>query len=200
VENSSRSFFLPFEQEFYCLLVNLELKEREFIFDTNCPEPGDFFDSLWSFPDFLNESQRNKLGVLMPLMNKIVGNTELIAYLIKLITGNEVEILQSEPQIMKLDEYPVLAETLLGKDSILGGELSDLRASITVKIFVDDLKRIDEFMPGGASILAHDYLSKLFIPYEIPVNLIPDFSRTSSDFLIENNENFIGRLNYTTFI
>jgi hypothetical protein len=200
LENASRSFFLPFEQEFYNLLVNLELKEREFLFESNNPEPGDFFDSLWDFPEFLDEQQKNKLGVLMPALHKIVGNPELMAQLISLISANDVEVFNSEPNTMKMDVYPVLGETHLGKDSILGGELRDLRPSLTVRIFVDDLTRLEEYLPDGIRIKIHDYLVKLFAPYDTPISLVPDFSRTSSSFLIENNESYLGRLNYTTFI
>ncbi len=200
LETAARNFFLPFEHEFYRQRVKLETEERKFLFETNDDLPGEVFDDLWGLPVFLDRLQISRLGLLMPLVHKFGGNLEMVAFLMSVITGDDVEIKESFPQMHALAFQPVLGECLLGYSSTMGGEVHALQSSLDIKIFVPHIENITDYMPGGKKIKIHEFLCNLFISFEKDINFELDFSKTSSSFIIENETSYLGRLNYTTVI
>ena len=200
IEKQSRLFFLPFEHEFYRQRVKLEVEERKFLFETNNVLPGEIFDYLWDLPEFLDDLQKSKLGVLIPVLNKIVGNTELLAFIIESITGNNIEIRERAPGKFLLKDEPQLGEMQLSLNSILGGQVSGLQPGFTVVIFVSETELPADYMPGGKKIAVHEFLCNLLMPLDTDIVFEPDFSKASASFIIENDTSYLGRLNYTTII
>lgn len=200
LERAARNFFLPFEHEFYRQRVKLETEERKFLFETNDDLPGELFNDLWDLPDFLDNLQRSKLGLLMPVLYKLVGDLEMVTFIIGILTGDDIEIEESFPRKHTLAFQPVLGESRLGSDSVLGGEVRALQSSVSIKIFLRQLENITEYMPGGKKIRIHEFLCNLFLPFEKDIHFELDFSKTSSSFIIENETSYLGRLNYTTVI
>jgi type VI secretion system protein ImpH len=200
LEKASRLFFLPFENEFYRQRVKLESEERKFLFETNSNLSGELFTELWDLPDFLDDFQKSKLGVLMPVLNKIVGDLEMTAFIMESITGDALQIKLGTPSSSVLLEEPVLGKMLLGVDGILAGELHDLQEALTVRIFLNRLDELADYMPGGKKIIIHEFLCNLFIPFETEFIFELDFSRTSLSFVADEETYYLGRLNYTTVI
>lgn len=200
LEKASRLFFLPFENEFYRQRVKLESEERKFLFETNSHLSGELFNDLWDLPDFLDDSQKSKLGVLMPVLNKIVGDLEMTTFIMERITGDALEIREGPPGTSILMDEPRLGRMVLGVDGILAGQLRDLRSSFTLRIFLSRPEDLADFMPGGKKIAIHEFLCNLLIPFETDFVFELDFTRTSVSFVAENETYYLGRLNYTTVI
>jgi type VI secretion system protein ImpH len=200
LEKAARLFFLPFENEFYRQRIKLESEERKFLFETNSHLSGDLFNEFWDLPEFLDDSQKSKLGVLMPILNRIIGDLEMTAFMIGTITGDRIEIIQGQPLISTLTDEPRLGAMVLGVDGILAGNLSDLQSSLTIRIFLERAEDLADFMPGGKKIVIHEFLCNLFIPFETDFVFELDFTRTSVSFVAENDTFYLGRLNYTTVI
>ncbi|HVM86776.1 MAG TPA: hypothetical protein VMT76_01220 [Puia sp.] len=200
LEKSARQFFNPFEQEFYRLRVKLETEERKFLFETNGDLHTDLIDSLWDFPDFFTELQKSKLGLLMPVLHKLVGDTKLTGFVISAVSGDEVEIIPSAPQKYSIKNAPVLGSSVLGSDTILDGAVFSTTQSFKIKIFLQKLDNLIDYMPGGQKMKIHEFLCNLFVPLENNIEFELDFSKTSLSFVVENEISYFGRLNYTTVI
>jgi len=200
LEKQSRLFFLPFEHEFYRQRVKLEVEERKFLFETNNILPGEIFDYLWDLPEFLDDLQKSKLGVLIPVLNKIAGNEKLITIIFESITGDSVEIRKIAPHTFQLSDEPLLGEMQLSTDSIFGGHVSGLQSGFTIIIHLHEIERLTDYMPGGKKISVHEFLCDLLMPFDADIVFELDFSKTSASFIAENDRPYLGRLNYTTII
>ena len=200
LEKHSRRFFQPIEHEFYNQRVKLEMEERKFLFETNHVLPGDIFNYLWDLPEFLDDLQKSKLGLLMPVINKLAGRKDLLPFIFESITGDPVEIRETVPRKHGINETPVLGNMQLSVDSILGGCLWDLQSAFTIIIFVSDVSNLLDYMPAGNKIILHEFLCDLFMPLDSEIIFETEFTKDSTTFLIEDDSVFQGRLNYTTII
>jgi type VI secretion system protein ImpH len=200
LEKASRLFFLPFENEFYRQKLKLESEERKFLFETNSELSGELFNDLWNLPDFLDNFQKSKLGVLMPVLHKIIGDLEMSAFLLESITGDRISISQGAPVRRDLDEAPLLGRMVLGVDGILAGELQELQTALQIRVFIERPEDLPDYMPGGKKIAIHEFLCNLFIPFETDFAFELDFTKTSVSFVADEETFYLGRLNYTTVI
>ena len=200
LEKQSRLFFLPFEQEFYRQRIKLEAEERKFLFETNNVLPGEVFDYLWELPELLDDLQKSKLGLLIPVLNKVAGNLALTRLIIETITGDNIKIMETAPGKFTVNDEPQLGEMQLGVNSIFGGQLSALQPGFTVYIFLSAIERLADYMPGGKRIIVHEFLCNLLMPLDSDIVFELDLSNTTVAFIAENETAYSGRLNYSTII
>ena len=97
VEKDTRRFFLPIEQEMYRQRIMLALEEQEFAGVSTIDQEDNIFTDLWDLPDLFDNTQKNKLGLLMPLLHKITGNKALIPFILEHITGYKVSLETTAP-------------------------------------------------------------------------------------------------------
>jgi hypothetical protein len=194
IEKSSRLFFLPIEQEFYRQRLRIESEEKSFLSDASSS-----LNELWNLPAELDDAQKSKLCTFMPVLNKITGNLELTGFLLEHIYGSPVEITESAACTQKISAAPLLQECRLGIDTVLGGELSSLQSSITIKIFIPDLKNLADYMPGGEKLRQMELLCSLFIPWEKEI-IYETALADAVPFITEEETSYFGILNYTTTI
>jgi hypothetical protein len=200
LEKQSRLFFQPIEQEFYNQRIKLEIEERKFLSETNSVLPGEIFDYLWDLPDFLDDLQKSKLGLLMPVIHKLSGKKELLPFIYESITGDPVEISETCPGTYKINEQPALDHLQLGLDSILGGTVTGLEPACTITILITDIAKLPDYMPGGKKIILHEFLCSLFMPMDTEFIFETAFTDNIPLFILEDDEVFQGRLNYSTNI
>jgi type VI secretion system protein ImpH len=200
LEKSSRIFFQPIEHEFYSQRIKLEIEERKFSFETNHVLSGDIFNYLWDLPEFLDDLQKSKLGLLMPVIFKLTGKKHLLPFIFESITGDPVEIRETTPHKYKMNDSPVLGNMHLSLDSILDGNLAGLQSGFIIVIFVADVEKLLDYMPGGKKMIVHEFLCNLFMPLDSEIVFETDFPEATSSFLIEGDTVFQGRLNYSTII
>ena len=200
LEKNSRLFFQPIEQEFYCQRIKLEIEERKFLFETNHVLPGEIFNDLWDLPEFLDDLQKSKLGLLMPVINKLIGKKDLLPFIFESITGDPVEIRETLPEKYGRNESPVLDNMQLSLNSILGGIVTSLQSAFTIVIFISEPGNLLDYMPGGRRMTIHEFLCNLLMPLDSEIVFETEFKNMSTTFFIENDKAFQGRLNYTTII
>ncbi len=200
IEKSARQFFQPLEQEFYRLRLKLEMEERKFLFETNGDLNTELIDELWNLPDIFDAPQKSSLGLLMPLLNKIAGDTGFLSFLMSLISGDRVEVSQSAPGRHKVDDAPLLGNSRLGIDTVLDGELESCIPSYLVRIFPEKTDRLTDYLPGGEKMKMNEFFCTLLLPLENDINFELDLSSASLSFVLENEKDSVGRLNYSTVI
>ena len=200
VEKQSRLFFQPLEQEFYHQRVKLEMEERKFLFETNDVLPGEIFNHLWDLPEFLDDLQKSKLGLLMPVIHKLTGRTDLLSFVFESITGNPVEIKKTAPRTYCMNENPLLGNMQLSINSVLGGSVQGLQPAFTMVILVSDMENLLDYMPVGKKIILYEFLCDLFMPLDAEIIFETAFAENAKTFLLETDSVFQGRLHYTTII
>ena len=200
LEKQCRLFFQPFEQEFYRQRLKLEVEERKFLFETNHILPGEVFNSLWNLPDFLDDLQKSKLGLLMPVLSKITGKTEMMTLIIEDLTGDKVEMRKTRPGKWKINNHPILGEMKLSLNSVLAGELTGLELGYKIVIYLSSTERLSDYMPGGKKIMVYEFLCDLLLPLDSEIIFETDLTNASFSFIIKKEESYSGRLNYTTTI
>ena len=198
-ELAARKFFLPYEQEFFRLRIRLEMEERKFMFANSGQMETDVLARLWNFPEFLDEEQKMKLGLLMPAMHRLVGDRELCGFIASDITGDEVSITENFRSHSGFSEDPLMGEISLGTDLIMGGEYQSMEPCNNWKINIKDIKQLTQYMPGGRRAEIHKFLSNLMIPLENEVNFELDISGRTKEFVLGDEER-AGMLGYETFI
>lgn len=198
-EKGARKFFLPYEQEFFRLRVKLEMEERKFMFANSGKVETDVLSRIWNFPEILDEEQKMKLGLLMPVMHRLVGNNDICSFIATDITGDEVAITETNKSHSGFSSAPVMGEALLGDDFILGGEYQSLEPCNNWKITIGDIKQLTQYMPGGRKAEVHKFLSNLMIPLENEVNFELNVSETAREFILGDPEKS-GALGFETFI
>lgn len=201
VEKSARSFFLPYEQEFYRQRIKLEFEERNFLFETNSHISGDLLNNLWNFPDIFSSLQKTKLGVLMPVLHKVVGNYELVRFVIENISETSVDIDEFPPATVYLESQCIINDSLLGINSILGGILTGMQYSVSLNILIENIESLLDYLPNGKMDKIFKFLSDLLFPFDVDVSLqLLIHQRNRQQFTIDDDREFTGRLNYTTLI
>jgi len=136
----------------------------------------------------------------MPILNGIVGNIQVGTFIIQTISGDDVSLIETLPTNHIINDCPVLSETWLGVDCILGGTLTEQQYGITVRIQLDKADEVLDYMQGGKKIAIYEFLCDLLIPYDKNVRFELCFSKCQTSFTLEREKPYLGRLNYTTFI
>jgi len=199
-EMAAREFFLPYEQEFYLQRMRLEAEEKKVLFQTNSGFSGEIFDEIWDLPDFLNQRQKNILGLLIQMIHEVVGDWEGSAEIIRLVTGDDIELIPSPPQLTRQLDCPVLGHTRLGTDFILGGELREMQQSVMLKVHFDEPELFIEHLCGETKIKTYNYLCGLLIPYEMDFVIQYNLGRQFSNFCLEGEKDYAARLGFSTII
>ncbi len=198
-EKEARKFFLPYEQEYYRLRVKLELEERKFMFANSGQMNSEVLSMLWNFPAFLDEQEKAKLGLLMPVLHEVIGDKELGSYLVTHITNDDVEITEGHLPNVLFADAPSLNNTQLGNEFVLGGEYSFTEPQVLWKIKVEGMQNLTQYMPGGRKALVHEYLGNLIMPLEDEINFYLDISSAKEGFVL-NEETSSARLGFVTYL
>jgi hypothetical protein len=200
-EQAAKKFFLPYEQEFFRLRLKLELEEKKFMFSNSGKISTEILSKLWNFPDFLNDEQRIKLSLLMPVMHRLVGNYEVCSFIASDVSGDEVNISEGYQLYSGFSDDPVLGEASLGVELILGGKYQSMEPNTLWNIHVQDISKLMDYMPGGKKTEIHKFLSNLMIPLENELNieLELDAAEATKAFVI-GDESLTGMLGYETYL
>ena len=135
----------------------------------------------------------------MPVIHRIVGDYLMTAFIIENITGDQVDMTESHPLSFVAENSMALGRSILGINTMLGGEIRDLQRSVTVKIGLKDQDDLTDYMPGGKKNKIYEFLCNLLIPLENDV-VYELYLEDHSGFEMNDENVNAGRLNYTTII
>jgi type VI secretion system protein ImpH len=199
-EQAARSFFLPYEQEFFRLRVKLEWEERRFMFANSGHVDASVLGKLWEFSELFDDEQKSKLGALMPAMHQLAGKKELCSFLATQISGDEVEIKDGYKPWLSYSDEPELGNTTLGKGFFLGGEYQSMEPADVWNIRVTDTSTLTDYMPGGKKAEMHRFLSDLMTPLENDVRMELDLRKEQDGFILDDQNEAFSHLGYETYI
>ncbi len=161
-EAMTRRFFLPFEESFYRTRIELELAERSAIKGLT-----NFLLDIYGLKNEKeegNQEQMLSLALVLPFMNRIVGDLELTSSLLTALLRKKVKISTQKPQQMPIPEeqQTSIGNGLLGVDFMLGDTFSDGIRSIQVAVSDVLPVEVENWLPGGNQ---RRLLEEQFFPY-----------------------------------
>lgn len=171
IEQDSRLFFLPFEQELYRLLLLLESEERNSIFDIRNIFRSEEFINFWNIPDFFNGRRICTLLYVLPLAGSIAGNIVLTKLTLECILNDRVDIIESPPQNHMVPEagFAELNEVYLGVSFVIGENFREVSDSIDVYIHPTGADDIISYLEGGQKQKMLQFMLDYFIPFDCDV-------------------------------
>jgi hypothetical protein len=171
IENDSRLFFLPFEQELYRLLVLLEAEERNSIFDIQNVFRSELFIEFWKIPVFFNERQTCTLLYILPMASFIIGNHRLTKLCLESVLNDRFEIIESPPlnHIVPETGLAELNSVYLGVDFVIGETYNEVSSGFDIYIHPAVAEDIISYLEGGQKLKMFQFLCDYFIPFDCDV-------------------------------
>jgi type VI secretion system protein ImpH len=171
IEQDTRLFFLPFEQELYRLLLLLEAEERKSIFDVQNVFRSQEFIDFWNIPDFFNERQTCTLLYILPLAGSIAGNYRLTELCFEAVLNDRIEIRRSLPlnHVVKDIGATELNDVYLGVDFVIGEDLREVSSGADIYIYPTFNEDIISFLDGGEKQKMLRFLIDYFFPFDCDV-------------------------------
>lgn len=174
IEEETRKFFQPFENEFFYQRVQLELQERAILQKLNDNSLEDFFLNFWKIDRSLPRNLIVKLTAMLPFVKEIVGDFKMTANCLGAVLGEEVTHSISYSSMSGADNAgdltnggDSLGKASLGVNMVTYGQF--LEACKLIRFTIGPLKRtgIDPYLRYGDIARFIDCFCRFFIPVEM---------------------------------
>jgi len=173
-EKEARTFFMPFENELFYQNIKLELEERQILQRYGENLFDDIYPEFWNLDRSLPQKYISRLVLLLHFVYRIVGNMEMTAKALEIITEEKVKInvLPSEQIGLSngLDHGSkpfALGEGSLGKDFVCGD--SGVEDFPKVEFVFGPLRNtsIIDYLGNGKMTRFLEVFCSYFIPMEM---------------------------------
>lgn len=195
IEEETRKFFLPFENEFFFQRIQLEMQERSILQKLNDSSLDDFFLRFWKIDQSLPKELIIKLSAMLPFVKEIVGDFKMTANCLGAILGEEVThriYYTSEPYTetgsdQTYDEFS-LGKANLGVNLITGGHL--MESCKLIRFSIGPLKKtgIDPYLENGDIARFIDCFCSFFIPMEMDVEFDVIMQKDLQEFVLDSDK------------
>jgi hypothetical protein len=174
IEEETRKFFLPFENEFFYQRIQLELQERLILEKLNDYSLEDFFLDFWKIDRSLPKELIVKLTAVLPFIRNIVGDFKMTANCLGAILEEEVTFTIQytsksyiETPVDRVNDGCLLGKTSLGVNSVIGSHSPE--SCKLIRFSIGPLKRtgIDPYLENGDITRFIHCFFNYFIPMEI---------------------------------
>jgi hypothetical protein len=174
IEEETRKFFQPFENEFFYQRVQLELQERSILQRLNENTLEDFFLNFWKIDQSLPKELIIKLSAMLPFSKEIVGDFEMTASCLAAILDEKVTYTvayTSEPGVDNIestdDKNFSLGEARLGVNLVTGGEY--IENCKTIRFLIGPLKKtyLTPYLKNGNIARFIECFCNYFVPMEM---------------------------------
>lgn len=168
-EKAARLFFLPYENEFYHQRIFLEMQEQRilhgYLSDSHYTQ---LLDQFWNLPEILDMQQKAMLIYMLPILNKIVGNLELMRICYETILQTPVKL-----QVKYGYELPVADTFILNKESaslgvntVCGKKCFLSKPIVIFHVGPLSTSQLTSFMPGNRKRKELEALHDFLLPLE----------------------------------
>jgi hypothetical protein len=206
VEEETRKFFRPFENEFFFQRIQLELQERLILQKLNDNSFGDFFLRFWKIDPSLPKDLIIKLTSLLPFIKEIVGDFTMTADCLGVILEEDVTHTihyttepPKETSISIKEEEFSLGQANLGINLITDGHR--MEGCKLIKFSIGPLRKtgIEPYLENGAIARFIECFCGFFVPMEITVEFDVVMQKELQEFVLDpdNNQPIMG---YNTII
>jgi hypothetical protein len=206
IEDETRSFFLPFENEFFYQRIQLELQERSLLQKLNDNNLDDFFLNFWKIDRSFPYDLIVKLSSMLPFVKGVVGDFSLTASCLGAILEEDVtHIIQYTSDGVgdnpgdTGDDENFLGKALLGQSLITGGRSTE--SCKQIRFFIGPLKKtgIEPYLNTGEISRFIDCFCSFFIPAEMDYKFEVVMQKDLQEFIL-SREKAQSVLGYNTII
>lgn len=199
-EKEARSFFTPFESEFFLQKAFIEQKEKEMIVNASKNLLDDSFLSFLNIDYSLPSLLVAKFTSLLPYLDKIAGNLPITFKSLELILEEKVNYITKFAEKQKSEScFSKLGQAKIGIDFVVGDSYDDTLPFIECNIGPLKKKDLLKYMEGGDYSKFIEMFFNFFIPVSYEVKTIVTIESQEQQFaLLENYES--SRLGFTTTI
>lgn len=200
-EEAARKFFLPIEQEFFRLRIELELLERGLVEAFNNPLQNVLFEEILQVEHSVPDAKRSVLFFLLPLSCRIAGNIKLTVKCFEAILGNSIQIVPGSSKVAHFvhEQGGGLGGCRLGLDWIVGDQLDAGLPAWVVSVGPLRQSELVHYLPEGRKRRMLSLLTEYFIPLEIDTSFVFLVDEKSRDFILDTGP-AASRLGYSTVI
>jgi hypothetical protein len=211
-EAQARTFFFPFEKEFFRQRVDIELKEQFYYtnFEKDLPTLKSIVDDIWGINENLTAKQYFALFRWLPKTYQIVGNRKKTEECLSDILETNVKIEVKSASISEFEgentpSFICGRESVLGVDTVIGNHVNDGTFRWSLAIGTLNKVQIRDFLPRGTKFNLLKIIERIFIPYEVEfeTNLELERKKSPSDpdgITFELNDNTNSILGFTTIL
>lgn len=195
IEEETRKFFLPFENEFFYQRTQLELQERLILQKLNDNSFDDFFLRFWKIDQSLPKELISKLSAMLPFVKEIVGDFKMTANCLGAILGEEVTHMiyyTSEPHTETGSDQTYdgfsLGKANLGVNLITGGHL--MESCKLIRFSIGPLKEtgIDSYLENGGIAGFINCFCSFFIPMEMDFEFDVMMQKELQKFVLDSDK------------
>lgn len=206
IEEETRKFFLPFENEFFYQRVQLELQERSILQRLSDNTFEDFFLNFWKIDRSLPRDLIINMSAMLPFIKDIVGDFELTANCLGAILDEKVthKIAYSsksfsEKAMGEAENGSTLGSAVLGVDMINGGY--SLEKCKLIRFSIGPLKNtgLEPYLENGNIARFIECFCSYFLPMELDFEfevIMPE----DRQGLVLGGEKDLAVMGYTTVI
>jgi hypothetical protein len=195
VEDETRRFFLPFENEFFYQRIQMELNERSILMKLGDNNLDEFFLDFWKLDRTLPEELIVRLSSMLPFVREIAGDFAMTSSCLGVILGEEVTYsvrYSSEPYpgpgAGAIESGAQLGNTLLGVDLITEGHY--LESCSLIRFSIGPLKKtgIDPYLKNGEIARFISCFCSYFLPAEMDYEFIVTVPEELREFILDCGE------------
>ena len=206
IEEETRKFFQPFENEFFYQRVQLELQERSILTKLNDNTLEDFFLNFWKIDQSLPKELIVKLSAMLPFTKEIVGNFKMTAGCLGAILDEEVTYkieYTTRPGTEKInvsdDRGSSLGEARVGVNLVTGGE--SFESCKTIRFLIGPLRKtsVNPYLKNGSIARFIECFCGYFVPMEMIIEYDVIMPEELHRFIL-GSEAGEGALGYSTVI
>lgn len=170
-EKELRSFFQPFENEFFHQELQLEREELALLDVLNHAAVNRFLLQFWELPAKLPAQTAASLMLLIPYAHLICGNVSLMQQSLCWLLQEQVTVSLKEPEPVKAgdDLQPGMGMLKLGEDMICGSSFQEDYPVLVYHIGPLKNSGIEDYLERGSCELLLDTFSRFFVPAEADV-------------------------------
>ncbi|MET7030322.1 hypothetical protein [Sediminicola luteus] len=195
IEEESRKFFLPFENEFFYQRTLLALQERTILQKLNDSSLDDFFLRFWKIDESLPHKLISKLSAMLPFVKEIVGDFEMTANCLGAILEEEVthalyykvEATNETDSDQRNNDDFTLGMASLGVDLISDGHL--IEGFKMLRFSIGPLKKteVDPYLEHGSCARFIDCFCSFFIPIEMDFEFAVTMKKDLQEFVLDSD-------------
>ncbi len=189
-EEQARSFFFPFEKEFFRLRVDIELKEQFYYtnFEHDLPTLKNIVSDIWGIDENLTSRQYFSLFKWLPKTYKVAGNRNLTKECLSEILETNVDITCDKAHPIEMNDNTASVFTcgdgaILGIETVLGNMVEDGTYRWILNVGPLTKLTVKDFLPNGTKFNLLQIIERIFIPIEVDfeTNFILQTKRTNND-------------------
>lgn len=199
-EKAARKFFGPFENEFFQLRLQLEIKKMSLLQPGSAEGNREIFESIFGVDELLNEQQILILLYILPIVNKIRGDIEKMTYCLNIIIKYDVNIrlVKKSTKLTYNGIIPKLGYAKLGIDSIAGSIFKSQDFTYEIHIHQIEQEKLRSFFKGGANNSIVKYVARFLFPTNTSFALKLHVKETDKKAFLssEKNDAYLGFNSY----